>query len=136
LSGILRQLVARFRRRADEPQDGKDWEARAAEYLAAKGLRVAARNVRMRLGEIDIVAVDGDEVVFVEVKKRGSREFGGPEYAIGAKKRRRIIKAAKEIIVREKLSTRPCRFDVVLIYTGGDTPEFEHIENAFGEDTR
>ena len=113
-----------------------DWEERAADYLVRKGFQIVARNVRMRLGEIDIVALDGDEVVFVEVKARNSREFGGPEYAIGARKQKSLLRAAKEFIVRERISTRPCRFDAVFIYTGADKPEFEHIVDAFGDNVR
>jgi len=121
---------------AGKSPSAAEWEERAAAYLEEKGLTITARNVRMRLGEIDIVAADGDEIVFVEVKARRSREFGGPEYAISARKRARILKAAKEYLVRKRLTSRPCRFDAVLIYTGGSTPEFQHMKDAFGEPWR
>lgn len=113
-----------------------DWEALAAEFLAKKGYEIAARNVRMHLGEIDIVAVDGNEIVFVEVKARKSRDFGGPEYAIVEKKKSRLLAAAKEFIARENISRRPCRFDAVFVFTGGARPEFEHITNAFEDEVR
>ena len=128
---LFERLVSLGRRRSGARSD--DWEGRAAEFLKGKGFRIVTRNVRTRLGEIDIVAEDGDCVVLVEVKARKSREFGGAEYAITAKKRTRLLRAAKEFIAREGLSERACRFDAVLIHTGGDTPEFQHIENAFEE---
>jgi len=135
LSGFFKRLfgMGGGGQEADGPAA---WESRAAEYLVAKGLRVLARNVRTRRGEIDIIAADGETIVFVEVKARRSREFGGPEYAIDAKKRRRLVSAAKEFAVREKLGARACRFDAVLIYTGRSAPEFQHITNAFGETFR
>ncbi len=111
------------------------WEDRAARFLEGKGLKVVARNVRCRRGEIDILAVDWDEVVFVEVKARRSRAFGGPEYAIDEKKKHRLVSAAKEIAVREKLDGRAMRFDAVLIFTGSPEPEITHITDAFGEKT-
>jgi putative endonuclease len=126
LPAALRRLFGRSRA---VPED--DWEGLAAEFLRGKGFEIAARNVRMRLGELDIVAVDRGEIVFVEVKARKSREFGGPEYAIVAKKKTRLLRAAKEFIAREGISERPCRFDAVFVYTGGAKPEFEHIVNAF-----
>ena len=136
MSPFLQRLVELISGRPAPAREGEFWEARAADFLKSKGLSILARNVRMRLGEIDIIALDRDTVVFVEVKKRNSREFGGPEHAIGPKKRRRILRAAREILVREHLSSRPCRFDAVLIYTGGDKPEFQHIVDAFGEYNR
>ncbi len=115
---------------------GSEWERFAARYLRKKGLSIIARNARLRCGEIDIIASDGDEIVFVEVKARKNRDFGGAEYAIGPKKRRRLLAAAKEFLQRERLSGRPCRFDALLILSGVDPPEVTHIENAFGEETR
>ena len=132
--GALRRLFG-MAGAADEEDTPAAWEERAARFLEDKGFRVIARNSRQRRGEIDIVADDKGTIVFVEVKARGSREFGGPEYAITRKKRRSLVQAAKEFIVRGKLSERPCRFDAVFIYTGGETPEFQHITNAF-EDER
>jgi len=119
---------------ADTEDTPAAWEERAARFLEGKGYQVIARNSRQRRGEIDIIADDKGTIVFVEVKARRSREFGGPEYAINRTKRRRLVRAAEEFIIRGKLSERPCRFDAVLIYTGGETPEFQHITNAFGDD--
>ena len=120
--------------RAKNESGGSEWEARAAEFLRKKGYRLLARNVRMRRGELDIVAADGDEIVFVEVKQRKSLEFGGGDYAIDFKKRHRLISAAAEFLSREGLTRQPCRFDTVIIHTGPEGPEFNHTENAFQAD--
>jgi putative endonuclease len=133
LIGALRRLFG-IAGAAEMENTPAAWEERAARFLEGKGFRTIARNSRQRRGEIDIVADDKGTIVFVEVKARRSREFGGPEYAIDRKKRRRLLQAAKEFIIRGKLSERPCRFDAVLIYTGGQTPEFQHITDAFGDD--
>lgn len=126
-------FLARIFGRGAGKEGADEWEELAARYLAGKGYRIAARNVRTRRGEIDIVAEDGETVVFVEVKKRSSAEFGGGEYAIGRAKQRKLVSAAKEFLAREKAQRRVCRFDAVIIQTGGGKPQVDHIENAFGE---
>ncbi|MHC4711962.1 MAG: YraN family protein [Planctomycetota bacterium] len=132
LSSGLRNL---FRARRDE-KPGNFWEGEAAEFLRKEGYRIIARNIRMRRGEIDIIADDGNEIVFVEVKQRGTLEFGGGEYAIGRKKRRRLLSAAKEYLARERLFDQPCRFDTVIINTGATPPDFSHTRDAFGDEVR
>ena len=134
-AGLFRKLFG-LKQGKKRPLTGAAWEARAARFLHRKGWRILARNVRMRLGEIDIIALDQEQIVFVEVKQRRSIEFGGGEYAIGRKKRRRLINAAKEYLVRNHLTERPCRFDTIIIHTGVRPPEFVHTENAFKDNTR
>lgn len=92
--------------------------------------------MRLRRGEIDIVADDDRTLVFVEVKQRKSTDFGGGEFAINARKRHRLVLAAQEFLLREKLHSQPCRFDAIIIDTGVEPPQFTHIENAFGDDRR
>lgn len=89
-------------------------ETLAAEFLGARGLEILARNHRCRGGEIDIVAQDGDTLVFVEVRLRSSADFGGAGASITAAKRRRLRLAARHYLAglgREP----PCRFDAVLL---------------------
>jgi putative endonuclease len=105
-------------------------ESLAAQYLEAQGLTLAARNYRCRFGEIDIVAREGDTLVFVEVRRRRSEAFGGAAESITAAKRLRIIKAARHYLGRLR-NPPPCRFDAVLIR--GEPPRIEWIRNAFGE---
>lgn len=112
---------------------GFAWEDRAAAYLEAMGFRIVTRGYRARRGEIDIVARDGCEIVFIEVRARRSRDYGGAGCSIGPRKKARVVSAAKEFLQRHRLTQAPCRFDVVLIFTGTEPPEFEHIRDAFQE---
>jgi putative endonuclease len=109
---------------------GEAAEAMAAEFLERKGLNVVARNYRCRLGEIDLVAREGDTTVFVEVRQRASSAFGGAAASITAAKRARLLRAARHYLSRQK--TMPaCRFDALLIE--GNPPRIEWIRDAFGE---
>lgn len=109
---------------------GREAEALAAAYLQQRGHRIVSRNWRCRFGEIDLVTRDGDCLVFVEVRARSSREFGGAAASIDAAKRRRLIAAANLYLTRVGLST-PCRFDAVLIAASGP-PQW--VRNAFSAD--
>ncbi|HSV78120.1 MAG TPA: YraN family protein [Ramlibacter sp.] len=97
-------------------------EDRALAWLQARGLRLAARNYRTPGrggGEIDLVLWDRDgTLVFVEVRQRASRAFGGAAASIGADKQRRIVFAARHYLLR-LASAPPCRFDVISM-EGGD----------------
>ncbi|MBI5420095.1 MAG: YraN family protein, partial [Deltaproteobacteria bacterium] len=79
---------------------GAESEDAACAFLDAKGLRIVGRNFRVRGGEIDIVAREGDVLVFVEVRSREAEEFGAPEETVGFAKRRKIAAAAREYIRR------------------------------------
>ena len=105
-------------------------EALAADYLAAQGLRLIARNHRCRFGEIDLVMRDGDSLVFVEVRYRGSSRFGSPAETVDSHKQRRLIAAAGHYL-HANPSVLPCRFDVVAI-SGQD--RIEWLQNAFNAD--
>ena len=89
-------------------------EALAAEFLAARGVTTIERNFRRRCGELDLIARDGDTLVFVEVRLRTSREFGGAAASITAAKRARMTAAAGLYLARLP-RTPPCRFDAVLL---------------------
>jgi putative endonuclease len=97
-------------------------EDRALAYLAERGLRLATRNYRTPGrggGEIDLVLWDRDgTLVFVEVRKRGSRAFGGAAASISRDKQRRIVLAARHYLLRHRTAP-PCRFDVISIEGGG-----------------
>jgi putative endonuclease len=109
---------------------GEAAEALAAAFLERKGLAIVARNYRCRLGEIDLVAREGDTTVFVEVRRRASAAFGGAAASITAAKRARLVRAARHYLSRLK-TMPPCRFDALLIE--GDPPRIEWIRDAFGE---
>lgn len=109
---------------------GEAYEQKACDFIEEEGLRVIERNYRTPLGEIDIIARDREELVFLEVKYRKSRDRGGAEYAISRDKQRTIIKVAKMYIKMHRLPLRSFyRFDAVLI----DGEEITHIRNAWQE---
>jgi putative endonuclease len=105
-------------------------ERLAGEYLAAQGLRVLARNYRVRGGEVDLVCEDGHTLVFVEVRLRSSGRFGGAAASITAAKRRRVILAARHYLAGQRGAERPCRFDAVLL-DALDVARIDWIRHAF-----
>ncbi len=111
---------------------GKEGEEIAAAYLVKKGFKIIERNYRYSHGEIDIIAEEKDDLVFIEVKTRMNLEFGEPEYAINAKKIKQIKKMAELYLFDKEIDEINCRFDVVAIVLGnGDNPFIKHYENAF-----
>ncbi len=112
-------------------QRGRAAEDLATRYLAQRGLCVVERNFRTRRGEIDIVAHDGPTLVFVEVRLRGSSAFGGAAASITARKRARLVAAAREYLARHRLHC-DCRFDAVLL-DGLDERSVEWLRNVFGD---
>lgn len=111
----------------------KTGEALAVAHLKARGYKILARNYRAVRGEIDLVAQDGDCIVFVEVKTRRSLKFGLPQAAVTVQKQRQISKVALAYLQTHNLFDAPCRFDVIAIHL---SPRFEllkleQIENAF-----
>jgi len=111
---------------------GKIGEDLACRELERCGYAIVARRYRRRGGELDIVARDGPTVVFVEVKTRDGRWFGGAAEAVTGLKRRRIVQLALEYLTRHQLSECPCRFDVVSIQLEAGRPVIEIYRNAFG----
>ncbi|MCL2620906.1 MAG: YraN family protein [Defluviitaleaceae bacterium] len=108
-------------------------ENAALGYLEAKGYKVLSTNYKAGGGEIDIIAKDGEYIVFVEVKYRQGNAFGGGFDAITPAKVRRIIKSAKTYLYKQNQWESPCRFDIIEIF-GREQLEINHIENAFWED--
>lgn len=116
--------------RASSAKAGSAAENLAAEFLSRRGLRVLARNWRVRGGEIDLICEESGCLVFVEVRLRGGSGYGGAAASITAAKQRRIVLAARHYLAGK--SERPCRFDVVLL-DGLDERRLEWIRNAFLE---
>lgn len=110
---------------------GTEGEDLACEYLALHGLRIVERNFRSRRGEIDIVAREGEYLVFCEVKCRESDACGGPEHAITPEKVRQIRSVAESYLARKGLRSQACRFDMVAIRLAGARGSLNHIRNAF-----
>ena len=110
---------------------GKTGEDLACAELEKRGYAIIARRYRRRGGEIDIIARQGETMVFVEVKAREGRAFGDAAEAVTPFKRRRIAQLALDYVTRRGLSQRPCRFDVVSIHFDSGEPIFEVFQGAF-----
>jgi putative endonuclease len=94
---------------------GKSGENAAVEELERRGYAILARRYRTARGEIDIVAEDGDTLVFVEVKVRETDDCGTAAEAVTRDKQRRLGRMAVDYLARQNIDGRPCRFDVVAI---------------------
>lgn len=106
---------------------GARGEDRALAYLIGKGLAPVARNCRLAGGEIDLILMDGDYLVFCEVKLRTDSRFGTGREAVDSRKQARIRLAAQAYLIQVGTPNARCRFDVVEIQAGQVT----HIPNAF-----
>ena len=116
-----------------QPGLGKQGERAAEKYLKRMGYLILARGERDRIGELDLVAVDGRTVVFVEVKTRTTHEAGHPIEAIDADKQRRLTRVALSYLKRHDLLECHARFDVVAVTWPAKArkPTIEHFRNAF-----
>ena len=110
---------------------GKQGEERAVRELERRGYAILARRYRTRHGEIDIVARDGDTIVFVEVKAKETDEFGTAAEAVTARKQRRIVSMSVDYLARNRLTAKPCRFDVVAIDGVGEDAVLTVYRGAF-----
>ncbi|HPJ71933.1 MAG TPA: YraN family protein, partial [bacterium] len=110
---------------------GRTGEDMAAAFLKKRGLKIIARNFRAGHAEIDVVALDGRQIVFVEVKTRSRREEISPRFSITARKRSRIVKVAQQYLKKTgcPVYTTPVRFDVVTVELGAG--EVDHLPGAF-----
>ena len=110
---------------------GKQGEDLAAAHLAENGYRILERNYRSVFGEIDIVAEEGDTLVFVEVKSRRSEAYGDPQLAVGPEKQRKISRVAMSYLSEKGWNRRPARFDIVAVKLRPSGNLIELIRNAF-----
>ena len=119
---------------------GQAGESAAEEYLRHKGYRIVGRNLRSPTGELDLVAEDGQVLVFIEVKARRTDAYGGAIHAVHQRKQEKVIQLAAQYLARHHIKNRLCRFDVVLLQgSNAVVPQIEHIQNAFevsGDDLR
>ncbi|MFA5928745.1 MAG: YraN family protein [Candidatus Margulisiibacteriota bacterium] len=111
---------------------GYEGESAAEAYLLEQGYTILEKNFTTKHGEIDIVAKEGDYLVFVEVKNHSREDYGTMLEKINAKKQQRIIFAARCYLKRANDMDIPCRFDVVTILNKQNgTPQMELIKDAF-----
>jgi putative endonuclease len=115
---------------------GAAGEDLACAHLQRLGLEVLERNFRCRAGEIDVVARDGDTVVFVEVKERSGASHGQAVEAVTGPKRLRVVRAARVYAASRGLSEAPLRFDVVAIDWTPEGPRVRHETGAFDDEGR
>lgn len=109
---------------------GEKGEQLAKAFLENEGYNIVALNWRANKFEIDLIAKDNEELVFVEVKTRSTAYFGDPEEAVTLKKQQHLINGA-DYYVQENEIDMECRFDVVAIILNENQKEVKHIKNAF-----
>ncbi len=110
---------------------GRQGEDAAALYLQRMGMKILERNLRTPVGEIDLVARHRRILAFVEVKTRRSSSCGSPAEAVGPRKQRQIVQAAKWYLNDTPRHNLQPRFDVIAIVMSGDDLQIEHIPGAF-----
>jgi putative endonuclease len=109
---------------------GKEGEAIAKKYLIRKGFKVLHTNWKHEDDEVDIIGMDGEELVFVEVKTRSTDYYGYPEEDVNKQKERYLIRAAEAYIEKHNLDV-DSRFDIVSVILNHVKREIFHIEDAF-----
>jgi putative endonuclease len=125
-----------------EPSSRKPWwrrwfgsrsERAAGRYLRRAGFRVVAWNVNTPYGEIDLVALDGKTVVFVEVRSTESEDSSRPAESVDERKQRKLTDSALDFLRRRDLLEHPARFDVLILSwpPGRREPDVEHHRQAF-----
>ena len=117
----------------DRQQIGQCAENIAADFLEAHGVTLLLRNYRRRVGELDLVACEGDILLIIEVRTRASEQYGGAAASVDLRKRSRIIRAAQELLQqRRDLAQLRARFDVVVVWNPGTPePRVDWIKHAF-----
>lgn len=113
-------------------QLARQGEEQAAKYLQAQGYTLLARNWRKREGELDIVALEGDTLAFVEVKTRRTHSYGAGEESVDPRKQVQLARLAQRFIHENpQIAFRECRFDVVVVDMTVLPAQFRHYRNAF-----
>jgi putative endonuclease len=110
---------------------GRDGEAVAEAFLRARRWRIVARNFRCRAGEIDLVALDGPVLVFVEVRSRRGERLGAPLESVDARKQAQVARVARHFLAARGWHDRDARFDVIGVRFDREPPGVEHVRGAF-----
>ncbi|MBK9285564.1 MAG: YraN family protein [Sphingobacteriaceae bacterium] len=109
---------------------GREAESRAKAFLESKGIKILDTNWRYKKLEIDIIGVDGNNLVFFEVKARSTADFGEPEIFVNPKKQRFIVEAAHHYIEQKDIVLE-ARFDVIAILLINNNYVVKHLKSAF-----
>lgn len=113
-------------------EKGKKGEDIACEFLENKGIRVLERNYHFERAEVDIVAYNGSQIIFAEVKTRTNTGHGEPEDAVDDRKKRSLYKVAEAWLYERKMDGAPVRFDVIsILLLEPEHPVIKHFEGAF-----
>ena len=117
----------------DRRELGAAAEEIATAYLAAHGAEILERNYRRRLGELDVIAREGDTLLIIEVRTRSTSAYGGAAASVDGRKRRRIVRAAQQLLQqRGELARLAVRFDVVVVSNVGTAEQtVDWIRHAF-----
>lgn len=116
-------------RQGNTRERGNKGEELVCERLAERGMKIVARNVAERFAELDIVALDGDTLVFVEVRTRRDDALGHPAETVTERKQKKIRRAAEAYLIKRRIPPCPVRFDVATIIWS--TMQYDYFENAF-----
>ncbi len=111
--------------RTPQQRLGRQGEDRALSHLLGQGLTLLERNFLCKSGEIDLIMLEGPTLVFVEVRQRAGKRFGGAVYSVTPAKQQRLLRAAQYYLLRHKIPP-PCRFDLIAI----DDQKLSWIQNV------
>jgi putative endonuclease len=114
-----------------QQQFGEKGESIAVKQLKKEGYKILERNYRTKLGEIDIIAKDGEVITFIEVKARKSEKYGTPRHAVTPAKQKKISMVALSYLKEKKQFDKKARFDVVTINLKSSNSAVSIIKNAF-----
>jgi putative endonuclease len=120
-------------RRTYRQSVGRKAEDIAVEFLRGQGLEILERNFRRRLGELDIVAQEGDTLAIVEVRTRASDQYGGAAASVGPHKQQKLVRAAAQLLQqRGSLAHLRARFDVIVVTdVWTERPQVQWLRQAF-----
>lgn len=112
---------------------GNRSERAAARFLKGRGYKVLAKNYSCPLGELDLVMLDGECIVFVEVRSTQGRDAIEPALSVNHAKQKRLTRLAEFFLVKKRLQGRPARFDVLILVwpEGQKVPSIQHFRHAF-----
>ena len=109
---------------------GKEGEKIAADFLKAHGWKIIDTNFRSRFGEIDIIARNEEEIIFVEVKTRAQKRYGMPAEAITVQKKKHLYRTAEYYVMKNHFENKPIRFDVIEVFKEKDKVFINQISNV------
>ncbi len=121
----------RFRREPHSRARGATAEARALPWLRSQGYEILETNFSTRVGEIDVIALDGETLCFIEIKARATTSYGPAVAAVNARKQRKLVRTASMYLVKNPFDG-PCRFDVLGLDPAPEGWSFQLLKDAFG----